>query len=80
MAGEKQSFGQRLKTNDNGVLYVVFGVFTAVLSPLILPLGLVTVFCGVNLYQKEDRLIAGGLLAVAGAITVGVWFSLMLGV
>lgn len=57
--------------NQDGRLYVVVGLITAVLSLVIIPLfGLVAVYCGYKLYDTQDRTV----LAVALSGTGGFGF------
>jgi len=76
---ETRSFGRRLGDNEDGLAYLVVGVVAAVLSPFLAPIaGPFAVFCGVNLYQREGRRVAGGLIAVVGSVAFALWLGVLL--
>ena len=76
---ETRSFLERLGDNEDGLAYLVVGVVAVVLSPFLAPIvAPFAVFCGVNLYQREGRRVAGGLIAVTGSVAFALWLSLLL--
>jgi len=79
MENKSSSLGQRLKQNEDGVLYVLIGLITALLSWFLIPIvGLVSVYCGYKLYQEEEKLVLGGLIALVGFIGVALWIGWLL--
>ena len=53
--------------NQDGRLYVVVGLISAILSVVFIPLvGLVAVFCGYKLYDTQQKTILSILLAGLG--------------
>lgn len=79
MDNESVSLGQRLKQNEDGVLYLIIGLVTAFLSWFVIPiLGLVSMYCGFKLYQEEDKFIVGALIAVVGFVGIILWISWLL--
>lgn len=76
MESQQASFVERVKNNEDGLLYVIIGLITGFISWFLIPIvGLISMYCGLKLYQEEGRLVAGGLIAVLGF--VGVTLGLM---
>lgn len=70
------SFAERLRNNEDGVLYVVVGLIAGFISWFLVPIvGVVGMYCGLRLYQEEQKLVAGGLIAVLGFVGVALWVA-----
>jgi hypothetical protein len=60
--------------NEEGLLYVVVGMLSAVLSLVFIPLfGLVAVYCGYKLYDTQQRRILSLLMAGLGGFGLLFW-------
>jgi hypothetical protein len=53
--------------NEEGSLYVVVGLISAILSLVFIPLlGLVAVYCGYKLYETQQKTVLSILMAALG--------------
>jgi hypothetical protein len=60
--------------NEDGRLYVVVGMLSAVLSLVFIPLfGLVAVYCGYKLYDTQQKTILSFLIAGLGGFGFLFW-------
>lgn len=60
--------------NEDGRLYVVVGIVSAILSVVFIPLfGLVAVYCGYKLYDTQEKTILSILLAGLGGFGFLFW-------
>lgn len=67
--------------NEDGQLFLVAGIVTAVVAWVFLPLaGLVSVYCGIGLWTEYDRTLVGGTIAVVGGFGVVVWIAVLVSV
>lgn len=79
MVDQSSSLVQRLKRNEDGILYLIVGSLTAAISWFLVPIvGLVSVYCGSRLYRENKKTVAGGIISVAGFTGVALWIGWLL--
>ncbi|WP_089789960.1 hypothetical protein [Natronobacterium haloterrestre] len=62
--------------NEDGQLYLVGGVISAIISWVLIPLfGLLAVFCGYKLYDEEEKVVSSSLMATMGGIGFLMWLA-----
>jgi len=67
--------------NEDGRLFFVVGIVTALAAWLFLPLaGLVSVYCGLGLWTRYDRTVAGVGIAGVGGLSVVMWIAVLVAV
>jgi hypothetical protein len=60
--------------NEEGRLYVVVGLITAILSLVFIPLfGLLAVYCGYKLYDTQEKTVLSILMAGLGGFGFLFW-------
>jgi len=60
--------------NEDGRLYVVVGLISAILSLVFLPLlGLMAVYCGYKLYDTQQKTVLSILIAALGGFGFLLW-------
>ena len=60
--------------NEEGRLYVVVGMITAILSLVFIPLfGLLAVYCGYKLYDTQEKTVLSILMAGLGGFGFLFW-------
>lgn len=73
---------QRLSQwNSNGQVYAILGLLTVVIAWFVLPLaGLLSVWCGYQLYTRHESTILSIFIAIFGAMAVLSWLVWVAGV
>lgn len=75
MSESKDSLRYNLQAwNEDGRLYVIVGLITAVLSLVFIPLfGLVAMYCGYKIYDTQQKPVLSILMVVAGGFGFLSW-------
>jgi hypothetical protein len=75
MSGSQNSLKNTIQVwNEEGRLYVVVGMITAILSLVFIPLfGLLAVYCGYKLYDTQEKTVLPIVMAGLGGFGFLFW-------